>query len=488
MCWKVTIMLLTFNYQIDESLRVFPDEEMSKDSKIHDAIIPENLDKGLLPSSKLKSRRDVCGDLLHQLVGYTYNVEDEEAFDTLEAKLRELVKYFGDFVPKVEGEGLDKAVEDPKRKSLNKRIYKQDIPKPQKKTSESRVGRAHDKKVKHQTVDVKSPPECLIHEEIVSMDNSVVCDGPMVYDSNGTRITNDAKKKKKKKNGKSCANTETVSLSEVHTLVPPSSEHVSDISAEQDLLFQSKVVEAQTKLKKQKSACVKDDMEDVTIVKYVEPNPCEAKKRKRRPLKFTLEEKSTILGGRKLSDESINLAQYILSESFPSITGFQDTVLAKENGFDIISSQAPMIQLLHSSEKDHWVCAATIGGRHILCDSLRSISAIRSRDTSTEKLIALPYDIQQQISEYCGLSTVSIDICQVQQQSNGTDCGVFAIAFATHIANGINPVNVKFDEMKMRQHLVQCLTDHKMKVFPTCHKITTDGKFCPPEVLQVKRK
>ena len=57
----------------------------------------------------------------------------------------------------------------------------------------------------------------------------------------------------------------------------------------------------------------------------------------------------------------------------------------------------------------------------------------------------------------------------VQQQMNVSDCGVFAIAFATCLVYGQNPRNVIFDIpiARMRQHLHRCLRAGMMQLFPT---------------------
>ena len=47
----------------------------------------------------------------------------------------------------------------------------------------------------------------------------------------------------------------------------------------------------------------------------------------------------------------------------------------------------------------------------------------------------------------------------VQQQTNGSDCGVFAVAFAACLVYGENPSNVTFDIPKMRPLLRQCSGD-----------------------------
>ena len=54
-----------------------------------------------------------------------------------------------------------------------------------------------------------------------------------------------------------------------------------------------------------------------------------------------------------------------------------------------------------------------------------------------------------------------------QGQKNGSDCGVFAIAFAMAICNGQNPEDLKFDIPKMRRHLSECLEDEQMRHFPS---------------------
>ena len=57
--------------------------------------------------------------------------------------------------------------------------------------------------------------------------------------------------------------------------------------------------------------------------------PASGKVNANRNLKFTNEERNIILQKHMLSDESINLAQNLLKEQFPEISGFQDTVIGK---------------------------------------------------------------------------------------------------------------------------------------------------------------
>ena len=51
-------------------------------------------------------------------------------------------------------------------------------------------------------------------------------------------------------------------------------------------------------------------------------------------------------------------------------------------------------------------------------------------------------------------------------QGGSYDCGLFAIAFATALAHGMDPVECFFDQRKLRRHLYQCLVAGKLTPFP----------------------
>ena len=93
------------------------------------------------------------------------------------------------------------------------------------------------------------------------------------------------------------------------------------------------------------------------------------------------------------------------------------------------------LQIIHCSERHHWVTASTVKaapGVVIVVDSL-----FKSIDTETKSVILNLF--QHMASE------PRIKLIRSQQQKGSKDCGVFAIAIATTIALGHNPSNVKFD-------------------------------------------
>ena len=81
-------------------------------------------------------------------------------------------------------------------------------------------------------------------------------------------------------------------------------------------------------------------------------------------------------------------------------------------------------------------------------------------------MISLNLEVEEQIHNLMAESFIGINTLPVQQQKNGSDCGVFAIAFATCIVYGIKPEEVSFDIPKMRPHLVECLRSNTIVPFP----------------------
>ena len=66
-----------------------------------------------------------------------------------------------------------------------------------------------------------------------------------------------------------------------------------------------------------------------------------------------------------------------------------------------------------------------------------------------------------------------MEVNTVQQQHGGVDCGLFAIAFATELAHGKNPVGVSYAQSAMRDHLLLSLENRKIKHFPRAIKPAT---------------
>ena len=62
---------------------------------------------------------------------------------------------------------------------------------------------------------------------------------------------------------------------------------------------------------------------------------------------------------------------------------------------------------------------------------------------------------------------IVVKYCDVQWQKEGSDCGLFAIAFAFSLCCGIDPTTVRFEQEKMRPHLIKCLETKTCSMFPS---------------------
>ena len=120
--------------------------------------------------------------------------------------------------------------------------------------------------------------------------------------------------------------------------------------------------------------------------------------------------------------------------------GFQHPTctLGPVRNFSVVSGK--FVQLMHTGQ-DHWVCVSSIG-----C-LLRTVRLFDS----------LYHDIEDWVRDLLAHNFLKLEYAPCQQQTNGSDCGVSAIAFGTGLVFGSNPQNLNFDIAKMGTHLVACL-------------------------------
>ena len=154
-----------------------------------------------------------------------------------------------------------------------------------------------------------------------------------------------------------------------------------------------------------------------------------------------------------LTGDIVQSAQVLIKQVNPALEGLQRPTLGRVRNFDVVSGE--FIQILHTGS-DHWVCVSSIGcqpGFVNLYDSLY-------HDVISQ-------EIEEQTNDLLGRVLISLDFVPVQQQSNGSDCGVFSIAFATCLAFATNPSFITFDVARRRSHLLACLKSERMNMFPS---------------------
>ena len=96
------------------------------------------------------------------------------------------------------------------------------------------------------------------------------------------------------------------------------------------------------------------------------------------------------------------------------------------------------IQILYTPGNAHWVCVGSVG-----CED----STVNLYDSRYHNIIV--NEVQQQVLILNGRSNFTgIQVFPVQKQPNGSDHGVFAVAFATYLADDIHPETLQLMSQK----------------------------------------
>ena len=149
---------------------------------------------------------------------------------------------------------------------------------------------------------------------------------------------------------------------------------------------------------------------------------------------LTSADKQLLTNGDKLSDKHINAAQRILKITFPKINGLRQTLLQDKPHKE---STENALQIFHI-EGNHWVCATTIGA------SGKKVLVYDSAYTRwSDQAVSF---VRKQFR--CAASSVTIQK-KVQKQRGGNECGLYAIANATSLAYGKDPINMTYIELVM---------------------------------------
>ncbi|XP_022087101.1 uncharacterized protein LOC110977364 [Acanthaster planci] len=157
--------------------------------------------------------------------------------------------------------------------------------------------------------------------------------------------------------------------------------------------------------------------------------------------------------GEWLTDEHISAAQRLLRRQFPAFGGLQEPVLGEILQFEPMTTDGAQIML---NGGGHWVT---------IC---RRNNEVKLLDSKNEGLNSR---LSSQILNLCGdkagrSSGLQVQLPVMHPQRGSSDCGLFAVAYATEVAFGGRPELTVFDQKAMRKHLKYCLESQKMKPFP----------------------
>lgn len=155
-----------------------------------------------------------------------------------------------------------------------------------------------------------------------------------------------------------------------------------------------------------------------------------------------------------LTDEDMLDAMTLIRKAYPSLGGLQDTVFGATWDFSRPKA-TPWVQIVHNG-KNHWVVAYSKQGR--------TVSLFDSMGTSGD----LDRHVVGCISSLLNTNAKSFGLQRkgCQNQNNGWDCGLFAIAITFSLASNNDPSFIKYDPTAMRAHWKECLQNGKITSFP----------------------
>ena len=154
-----------------------------------------------------------------------------------------------------------------------------------------------------------------------------------------------------------------------------------------------------------------------------------------------------------LNDRIMDAAQKLICKELGAEYDYQSVLNVQRRGatpYRAVNNEH--IQLLHDGS-GHWLLPFCSNGNIQICDSLKT-----SLNRVNRKCVYALY--KNCVGEFI------VSFLPVQKQTDGYNCGPFAIAFAAEILDGKSPMEACFDVTKMRRHLIQCLKNEVLLPFP----------------------
>ena len=154
-----------------------------------------------------------------------------------------------------------------------------------------------------------------------------------------------------------------------------------------------------------------------------------------------------------LDDSIITVTQSILKQQFPHVNGLQPTILGESLSMEPQPNGFVQIVCVRGN---HWICLSTIGCQP---STMNVYDSLHGRlDLLTKKIVA---DLVQSKE-----NEIEILYADVQRQSGASDCGLFALAFATSVCYGDYPAASSYTQSEMREHLLSCIKKGQIVRFP----------------------
>ena len=165
-------------------------------------------------------------------------------------------------------------------------------------------------------------------------------------------------------------------------------------------------------------------------------------------------DKVLIENGTELTDKHIQFAQCMIKNQCPLVGGLYSTLL-QDKPSSLGSRTTNTVQVVHCKKRKHWI---TVSIKWCKGDQVAVYDSVFTKlDAETRMTIMKMFNLKK---------TKDIIIMPMQKQHGCTDCGVYAIAVMTSLTHEEDPTRLKYKQMELRQHLVNCITKGKLVCFP----------------------
>ena len=158
-----------------------------------------------------------------------------------------------------------------------------------------------------------------------------------------------------------------------------------------------------------------------------------------------------------LNDYHINHCQALLKHQFPGVDGLQNCLIFQAEDYSLVGIPSnKFVQILHFLG-NHWITISNIHSSHE--GELKIYASLYTK-------VGKPH--RQKFIEQLGwlLHTpshaITLEWPDVQRQTDGRACGLFAIANAYALCNNMKPEDCAWDQNGLDDWLEQCLRDEGM--------------------------
>ena len=158
-----------------------------------------------------------------------------------------------------------------------------------------------------------------------------------------------------------------------------------------------------------------------------------------------------------LYDVHIQAAYNLVRAECPELEGMAPVCIQRSSNDKMKPVRNFGACILHCNPSPHWILLVRHKKSTVAClyDSL----GIQYNTLIRRSIAELFYPF--------GNTYLNIEYKPCHQQTNGVDCGLFAVANLFNVIKNISPTQVTYNIPLMMQHFKHCILDQKFALFPS---------------------